>query len=75
MSITTRYREVIMPSSQRTVRLSVEQIDMLMGIISPIMDRNADRWGDLGDEDRRLADMLADVENILFQAGSSMEDN
>lgn len=75
MSITTRYREVIMPSSQRTVRLSVEQIDMLMGIISPIMDRNADRWSDLCEEDRRRADMLADVENILFQAGSSMEDN
>ena len=64
-----------MPSSERTVTLSVAQIDMLMGIIGPIMDRNTDRWGDMTDEERRQSDMLADVENILFQAGSSMEDN
>lgn len=75
MSVTTKHKEEIMPSSKRPVWLSVEQIDMLMGIISPIMDRNTDRWCDLGDEDRRQADMLADVENTLFQAGSSMEDN
>ena len=64
-----------MPSSERTVTLSVAQIDMLMGIIGPIMDRNTDRWGDMTDEERRQSDMLADVENTLFQAGSSMEDN
>lgn len=75
MSITTRYKEETMPSSERTITLSVAQIDMLMGIIGPIMDRNADRWGDLTDEQRRQSDMLADVENTLFQAGSRMEDN
>lgn len=75
MSITTRYKEETMPSSERTITLSVAQIDMLMGIIGPIMDHNADRWGDLTDEQRRQSDMLADVENTLFQAGSSMEDN
>lgn len=75
MSITTRYKEVIMQSSERTITLSVAQIDMLMGIIGPIMDHNADQWGDLTDEQRRQSDLLADVENTLFQAGSSMEDN
>ena len=72
---TTRYKEEVMPSSERTVTLSVAQIDMLMGIIGPIMDRNTGRWGDMTDEERRQSDMLADVENTLFQAGSTMEDN
>lgn len=75
MSITTRYREEIMATEKRTVLLTVEQIDMLMRIVGPIMDDNADRWSDLTEEQRRRSDMLADVENILWEAGSRMEDN
>lgn len=75
MSITTRYREEIMVTEKRTVLLTVEQIDMLMRIVGPIMDDNADRWSDLTEEQRRRSDMLADVENILWEAGSRMEDN
>jgi hypothetical protein len=75
MSITTRYREEIMVTEKRAVFLTVEQIDMLMRIVGPIMDDNADRWSDLTEEQRRRSDMLADVENILWEAGSRMEDN
>lgn len=75
MSITLEYKEEIMPSSKRTVRLSVEQIDALMDLLGPIMTYYSARWDRLPDDERQRADMLADVENILFQAGSTMEDN
>lgn len=75
MSITLEYKEEIMPSSKRTVRLSVEQIDVLMDVLGPIMTYYSARWDRLPDDERQRADMLADVENILFQAGSTMEDN
>lgn len=75
MSITTRYREEIMATDKRTVRLSIEQIDALMDLLGPIMTYYSARWDSLLDNERQRADMLADVENILFQAGSSMEDN
>lgn len=75
MSITLEYKEEIMPSSKRTVRLSVEQIDVLMDLLGPIMTYYSARWDRLPDDERQRADMLADVENILFQAGSTMEDN
>lgn len=75
MSITLEYKEEIMPSSKRTVRLSVEQIDVLMDVLGPIMEYYSARWDRLPDDERQRADMLADVENILFQAGSTMEDN
>lgn len=75
MSITLEYKEEIMPSSKRTVRLSVEQIDALMYLLGPIMTYYSARWDRLPDDERQRADMLADVENILFQAGSTMEDN
>lgn len=75
MSITTRYREEVMATEKRAVFLTVEQIDMLMRVVGPIMDDNADRWNDLTEEQRRRADMLADVENILWEAGSRLEDN
>lgn len=75
MSITLEYKEEIMPSSKRAVRLSVEQIDALMDLLGPIMTHYSARWDRLPDDERQRADMLADVENILFQAGSTMEDN
>lgn len=75
MSITTRYREEIMATEKRAVFLTVEQIDMLMRIVGPIMDDNADRWGDLTEVQRNRSDVLADIENILWEAGSRLENN
>lgn len=63
-----------MTVSKRVVLLDVHQIDMLLEIVGKIMDKNADRFQATGDADWKRWDRLADIENILFQAGSSMED-
>ena len=61
-----------------TVRLTVEQIDILRGLVDPI--NKAEKWNDTwrkmhDPEGIRYFVMLAIVGNILLQARMAVEDN
>ena len=61
-----------------TITLSVEQIDLLRGLVDPVNKTEEHRrsWREKFDpEGLRLADMLADAGNILLEARLTVEDN
>ena len=59
-----------MSDEKRQVTFTVEQIDYLLTLTGPLLASYADRCPSLDDVERRTADMVADIDNILFATGA-----
>ena len=59
-----------MSDEKRQVTFTVEQIDYLLTLTGTLLASYAERFFDLDEIERRTGDMVADIDNILFAAGS-----